>query len=456
MKKIDWRGFSQPPKKGIHKNESPCQDSVNVKDSEDIIVAVLSDGLGSLKHSEIASQTITATVADYLSEYDYRTNEFDKEDFAQKIISLSRDAIIEKCNSCNFQNDEMDCTLLFAVLLKKENICITGQLGDGAVCLIKEDVAMKVPNISNVEKSGSNMTKTVFSSEAEKFFSINIFEKEMCDIIGILLTSDGLQNELYSEVGEIKNNLQWYFNTISLQPLEISKNKISERWNTIAEENEAEFSDDMSIAVIYQPNRKVALPEDANWLCLCGYRNNLESSRCNNCLKDFLRVYKGAPYKEHGGKKHFFLWLNENPDQEKEMLHRLCTYPIDEESSEQIKIPIIDLNSEESLPSFQQSVDNSISPAISACAEKETQDKDVAEKYGIDTKDKILLPPIPPKNNPTDSEAFDAVETEKNISNVSEMSASNMNDKQSHKKSKYIFKRDIADCKLKKFFSKIL
>jgi len=377
MKK--WSSFFQPPRQGVHSNNAPCQDNVCVKESNEIIAVAVSDGLGSLKMSEVASNAVTTATVDFLTNKDNYKNCSPK-DFIRKIVDISRQSIIYVCEQQNLDKNDMDCTLLFAVLFKHKGVYLTGQLGDGAVCLIKKDEAIKLPNVNDDIKSGANMTKTIFSSEAESFFVLKQIDKAD-DILGIVLTTDGLQNEIYSARGDIKQNIQWYYNTIVSCNIDESRELIGSNWNKLAENNPSEFSDDMSLAAIYRIGETIELPQDANWLCVCGHRNNLESSRCNTCMKDFLRIYKGAPYQDFGGKKQFFLYLNKNPQEELKMLSELCTYELPDDLKREKNIMIADAPDKNEYVEFDEGSKDQIIQSESAIKDESSKSKiDFEEK----------------------------------------------------------------------------
>lgn len=85
----------------------------------------------------------------------------------------------------------------------------------------------------------------------------------------------------------------------------------------------------MSLVAIVKPNIKIELPNDATWLCACMHRNCLESSRCENCGTDFLKIYKGFNFKELGGKMNFFTNLNQSPEEEINIVVNKNSYPYD-------------------------------------------------------------------------------------------------------------------------------
>lgn len=324
---IQWRTFTMIPRKGTShcKSNLPCQDKTVVQENEKFIAAVLSDGLGSLEYSQVASETVTRVVSKFLFAYDYQN--FDAEKMKEDILIECKKALDKSAKQYEIHVSEMDCTLLFVIVAKKANWFILGQLGDGAICLVKKNQAVLLSENDDQFKASSNMTKTILSSNARNYFYLKNFK--LTNFLGFLLTSDGLENELYTKVGIKKQIFQKYYNIIIRDDEKQSANKITRRWNDITSDESYGFTDDMSLAVIYQSKKEIELPKDANWLCICGHRNRLESSRCEKCCKDITRIYKGVDYKQYGGKEKFFLSLNCDAEKERNVLNELCAYKTD-------------------------------------------------------------------------------------------------------------------------------
>lgn len=330
---IQWCVYAPTPRQGIsHKmrGNSPCQDMTVFKENDDVIVAVLSDGLGQLEYSQIAATAITESVSTYLiNEYNQLRNEdFKGYKLKYAILAECKKAIRQCSDSLNISMLKMDGTLLFVVLFKDASQLIFGQLGDGAICVVKDNQGFRVSTADDKYKVTSNLTKTVLSRDAVAYF--NLRKCSALGIAGVFLTSDGLENELYSKAGKVKKKVEWYFNLISNKPPSIWANEIKDRWDELTSDEKYGFTDDMSLIAIVQRNVKIKLPEDANWRCACGNRNRLESTRCESCGKDFLKVYKGINFKQaRGSKQAFFAYINENPEEELNIMQKYSEYPLE-------------------------------------------------------------------------------------------------------------------------------
>ena len=322
---LKWHTFVQPPRQGTsHKKHgnSPCQDKATVKENGKLIAAVLADGLGSLEYSSIAAETITGTIASFLLNYDYR--QFREERLKSDVLAECENALNKCSGLLNISITKMDCTLLFVVVFKRDSFFIIGQLGDGAICVVKQNQAFQFLALDDKHMSSSNMTKTVLSSDASDYFILRSFHVPDC--LGVFITSDGLENELYSKAGRVKQNIQWYYNLIGNNDASRCVFEIGAKWDELASDDKFGFTDDMSLIAIIQPNKHIELPEEANWLCICGHRNRMESSRCESCGKDITKIYKGVSFKQNGGKLEFFSRLNGDPDEEARILRKYCVY----------------------------------------------------------------------------------------------------------------------------------
>lgn len=324
---IQWRTYVQPPRQGTaHKKQenSPCQDKAAVKENDSVIVAVLSDGLGQLEYSQMAAEAITKSVSTYLLKYDYR--KFTEERLKEDVLAECKRAAQECSDSSKISISEMDCTLLFVVLFKDKSHFIFGQLGDGAICVVKPNQGSQIMELDDKFKATSNLTQTVLSKDAQKYF--NLQKGIVNDYVGVFLTTDGLENELYSKAGKVKKKAEWYFNLISNKDDSVCFGEIEKRWDELTSNEKYGFADDMSLIAIVQQNTTIQLPEDANWLCVCGKRNRLESTRCERCGKDFLKIYKGINFKGiGGGRLAFFTYMNKHPQEERRILTEHSEYP---------------------------------------------------------------------------------------------------------------------------------
>ena len=300
--------------KGIShvQNGMNCQDSVLIFENEDCIVAALADGLGSLKYSEVAAQTATETVCKCFSERNNLLEQFEtEEDLAKHILNETVKNIQEKAIVMGVPLNQMDCTLMFVCVLKNTNYAIIGRLGDSVICVIAYPKSIAI----NDGNKSANGTNTILDKDAIKNFDIQKIDLDKNNIQGFILSSDGLENELYMKGSDHVNKAaELYFNAwfTSENPVTV----IEERISKLTEIEGTPFDDDISIAVLSRADNEIILPEDPKWLCTCGFRNHLQTTYCQQCHKDFSVLYQNIRFRDYGGKAAFFTELNKNPEEE--------------------------------------------------------------------------------------------------------------------------------------------
>ena len=312
-----WKKLGYMQKGVSHvQNDTNCQDSVLLFENEDCIVASLADGLGSLKYSEVAAQTATETVCKCFAELNNPLEKFDtKEDLAQHILNVVVLDIQNKAIEMNISLNEMDCTLMFVCVLKKINSAIIGRLGDSAVCVIAEPKSIAI----NDGNKSANGTNAILDNDAIDHFDIQILDLDENNIHGFILSSDGLENELYMKGSDhVNKTAELYFNAwfTSDDPVAVIKERISK----LTEIEGTPFDDDISIVILSRSDKKIILPEDPMWLCTCGFRNHLQTTYCQKCHKDFSVLYQNIRFRDYGGKAAFFEKINKNPEEEKRII----------------------------------------------------------------------------------------------------------------------------------------
>lgn len=338
-----WQVHVQPPRQGSSHAKSgvPCQDAAWTEKTEFAVTAALCDGLGSLEYSQIAARAaacaaarlVSSRISEILAERGCLfLREQELEALRRDVLAGAREAVSEEAERFGLSSSEMDCTLLLACLTLDGQWVLFGQLGDGAVCAIQKNRGVLLRARENPNRATSNETATVCSPDAEKWFGLQLFPFKTAGrpLDGFLLTADGLQNEIYSRAGNVLRRAEWYANAVSALGTDKCTEAIAARWDTLASDERFGFTDDMSLIAVVRRGVVFELPEDVNWLCACGRRNRLESSRCESCGKDFLRVYKGLNFKAMPvSKRAFFARLNGDPSEELRVLLDHSTYPLE-------------------------------------------------------------------------------------------------------------------------------
>lgn len=295
-----------------------CQDSVVICEKPACIVAALADGLGSLDNSAVAADAATQAVAEY-----FLSGEQTKEalsapegiaELAENLISSVQSQIREKAAKLELSTDTMDCTLGFFCVYKQKGYAIIGCLGDSAVCVIKKEgsIVINDPSVS------ANGTSAVLDEDAAQSLRIHICDLDAEEIQGFLLSSDGLDNEVYMKgMRHVPKTAELYFNSVLRDD---PQRVIRERVEELVAYGDSPFDDDISIAVISRAADALCFPEDPTWLCTCGTRNRIQDSYCCHCDNDMVAVYENYSFRNYGGKDAFFLWMNQHPEEEAKIL----------------------------------------------------------------------------------------------------------------------------------------
>ena len=315
-----WKYESYLQKGLFHiQNGSECQDSVLIRENKQCIAAALADGLGSLKYSEFAAQTVTQAVCDLFLESPqpkaFFENEKNNATLKSDLISSIRERLSAKADEMEISTDEMDCTLVFVCISKVYDRAIVGWLGDSAICVISSKGSVAI-NDSDKSATGTNAIQDSDAEERMEIFRYNI-EKD--GILGFILTSDGLDNELYIKgSSHVNKAAEKYFNAVSVD--KTPGQAIASAIGVLTSYEGTPFDDDISLAVLSCTDKPVVFDSDPTWLCRCGTRNRIQDTYCKKCHQDFSVLYKNITFKEHGGKAAFFSKINADSGKELELL----------------------------------------------------------------------------------------------------------------------------------------
>lgn len=297
-----WQVHVQPPRQGSSHAKSgvPCQDAAWTEKTEFAVTAALCDGLGSLEYSQIAARAaacaaarlVSSRISEILAERGCLfLREQELEALRRDVLAGAREAVSEEAERFGLSSSEMDCTLLLACLTLDGQWVLFGQLGDGAVCAIQKNRGVLLRARENPNRATSNETATVCSPDAEKWFGLQLFQFETAGrtLDGFLLTTDGLQNEIYSRAGNVLRRAEWYANAVSALGTDECTEAIAARWDTLASDERFGFTDDMSLIAVVRRGVVFELPEDVNWLCACARLCRLfgsipRSGRACSCL----------------------------------------------------------------------------------------------------------------------------------------------------------------------------
>ena len=306
----NWK-YTYYQQKGV--SHSVCQDCVRVFSDSQRVVACLCDGLGSLNHSDLAAEITVKTVIESLRE----TKPFRFSDvgtanlkhFKTNLIAKIQNRLREEAVKRGIPVNSMDCTLLFVCLFPQYDTALYGNLGDSALCVIRDN-----PYTDIFCDSTFVGTRAVMDKDAAQMIHCDVIPLDD-HVKSFLLTSDGLENEIYFKgLDFLSRNTELYLNAmLDEQP----KETIRKRIRLLTAERDTIFDDDISIAVISCANQRIALEPEPTWPCICGTENPLYETFCTNCSSDFLDLYKNIDFK--GNKTAFFREVQRDPKKKMEL-----------------------------------------------------------------------------------------------------------------------------------------
>ena len=191
---------------------------------------------------------------------------------------------------------------------------MTGLIGDSAVCIIAEDSSIVISDSG----SFSNGTRAVLDKDVGEHMLLRRFEIEKEKVVGFILTSDGLDNEIYIKGSTHVNQVAGdYFNTLLEQD---PHHEIDMIISDLTGCEDTPYDDDISLAIISRAKEKIQLETDPTWLCTCGCRNVLQNTYCVDCNQDFTKLYCNVRFRDFGGKAAFFKKLNGNTEEERKLI----------------------------------------------------------------------------------------------------------------------------------------
>lgn len=329
MSKFNWKPVVTYCRQGTdHINKGlPCQDYVDKEEHEDYTVIAMADGLSSLYNSQHAARAaVTGTIAWFRQNIDAikqmgKSGDKDLVYIKRNLIPALQKKIEEIAYLGGMLLETMDCTLTFLLLIKPktgEDFAYCGVLGDGAVCIVTENAETKKTEAGALtgRSTVAAATDTILGPDAQERLSILRQPIETAKVFGFLLTTDGLDGEVYKKGSTMTYQaLERFYNVACLsKPEEVLKRETDELVKIPV------FSDDISIAVLSRDSEPRRFPDDPYWMCRCEYKNRLNTSTCVRCGSDYLTMYSHVDKSGYKNEADFFRKLNADPERQRRIL----------------------------------------------------------------------------------------------------------------------------------------
>ena len=297
-----------------HKDElQPCQDYVKIIHYPNgDIYGGLCDGISSSDNSELASKTCVTVGGDVLQKIFVESK-------AVRELSAAHgekaDHILEEISELLTQHIQdsladiprADTTYAFVYIIRGR-YALVGYIGDSCVCVFSNGQAAALTQTRDY----GGATESIRHPDASRLLELHLIDLNECKIDAFLLTSDGMEDVLYTkgDEGHVLNDSQHYINSLF-------QNQGHKMIEDMIDEVCADgcYDDDISLALLAR--NKVTVPEDPTWLCSCGARNSLNTAFCDHCGSDVLELYKDAPMNEFKSLWDYFSYLNAHPEEER-------------------------------------------------------------------------------------------------------------------------------------------
>ena len=174
------------------KNDIPCQDAFTFIEKDYFVCSAISDGAGTSKYAEIASEIVANRITKILEEEFDNFFSANNKIVKEKIIHRLRTIIGIEAKKKKASKEDFNSTLLF-VAIKNDNY-IVGHVGDGAIGALVGNNLVTISKPLNGEYK--NQTYFVTSKKYKEHF--RIYKGELKNISGFILATDGTTDSLYN------------------------------------------------------------------------------------------------------------------------------------------------------------------------------------------------------------------------------------------------------------------
>ena len=133
MNPKNWRYTGQSVTgTGHHKSGTPCQDSHHIEIIDSVLIAAVSDGAGSAKHSEIGSELAVKQALMFIRQWENMPDSEEEWKIrAEQLIRFLREQIVSKAEEISCHPKELAATFLLAAV--SETAVAGIQIGDGGI-----------------------------------------------------------------------------------------------------------------------------------------------------------------------------------------------------------------------------------------------------------------------------------------------------------------------------------
>ena len=177
------------------KTQTPCQDYVAARESNEVTCISLADGAGSRARSEIGARVaVTATLAFVCKNFESLWQNMDKHNAkaAQRLIYRCLDAFKRKSAKVGGDINDFACTLSFVAYSRGRYLA--GHLGDGVIASLDADGQLQT--LSHPE-NGEFANTTLFLTDNKAASRLRLYRGQIDAKTGFAIMSDGTAESLY-------------------------------------------------------------------------------------------------------------------------------------------------------------------------------------------------------------------------------------------------------------------
>lgn len=202
---------------GSHKETGdPCQDRTYSLVKNGVISIALADGAGSKSLSHIGAEVVTCAICELLCEkFDELIVECEVPNGANKetyqnpqLVKTVLSYLMKRLDVTAIQENvpitDLSSTLLFFAM--KDDFCIYGHIGDGAIGILDSSEKGYV-EVASKPENGDQPNVTFFIPDNNAESHLRIRGERRANIYGVILMSDGTADLLYQKsVGQFNEN----------------------------------------------------------------------------------------------------------------------------------------------------------------------------------------------------------------------------------------------------------
>jgi hypothetical protein len=177
--------------KGHVRSGLPCQDAARVTWREWPATAVVADGAGSARHSDVGARVTTTAVETLLLQQFDELALMAPREVAARVVAAAIDALTAATSSGNLDLQDLASTLMFVATDGVR--FIAGSLGDG---VIATSASGAVRPLFKPQK-GEFANETVMVTSTSATARMDILIEDLADIDGFAIFTDGTAESLY-------------------------------------------------------------------------------------------------------------------------------------------------------------------------------------------------------------------------------------------------------------------